>query len=496
MILKQQFQDSQIWYLKIFCISLLLATLLPICDIIAQTAHSSLAKKSTSKSETADRPNILLFLADDMTWRDSEPYGNPDIKTPNISRLAEQGLKFQRMYTATAMCSPTRQQLYTGMFPIRNGAFPNHSKVYAGVKSLPYYLKDLGYRVGLTGKRHFGPAESFPFERVGDSDDVDTENLEAISSYMSRSQTEPFALVVAAHSPHKKWTKGDPDQYPPGELTVPPYLLDTPTTRRQLAAYYAEITHMDRQLGQVLDQLEKAGKAGNTLVIFSSEQGGQFPFAKWTCYENGLKTAFIARWPGQVAAGSENEVLVQYVDVVPTLVEIAGGDPRRINTGRPDTHGNTGFDGQSFLPLLKGKDQQVREYVYGVHTTLGIIGAEAPYPIRSVSDGRYKLIRNLNADAEFSNITNTPRDDELIKSWQQAAEDNINKQYRTHYYYKRPAVELYDLKQDPYELHNIAGNPAYNQIVNRLQEQLDEWMQQQGDQGLATELKAEKRQKN
>lgn len=440
-----------------------------------------------------DRPNILLILADDMTWRDSAPYGNPDVQTPNLSRLAEQGMTFHGMYTATAMCAPTRQQLYTGMYPVRNGAYPNHSQVYEGIKSLPHHLGKLGYRVGLTGKSHFGPPSSFPFQNVGNSGNINRKNLNAIEDFIRKDSDEPFALVVASHQPHRPWNKGNQDEYDPNDISVPSYLVDTPTTRRQLASYYAEISYMDQQIGKLLELIKEADQKENTLVIFSSEQGSFFPFAKWTCYENGLKTAFIARWPRKIAPDTKNYALVQYVDIVPTLLEVAGGDPETVRTGRPDANGEIGFDGRSFLPLLLGNKQHFRDYVYGIHTTLGIIGAEKPYPIRSVSNGKYKLIRNMNSEAEFSNITKTERGNELINAWRKAGQNNPNIFYRAWNYYNRPPIELYDLKTDPNELHNLAGVQQYNDIVKQLNRELEKWMLQQGDVGMETERKANHR---
>ena len=125
-------------------------------------------------SQSSKKPNIMLIIGDDMTWNHCQPYGSTDAVTPNMSKLATEGMRFDRMFTSTAMCAPTRQQLYTGLYPVRNGAYPNHSWVHNGVKSIAHYLKDAGYRVGLSGKKHFGPAESFPFETVGpDKKEID-----------------------------------------------------------------------------------------------------------------------------------------------------------------------------------------------------------------------------------------------------------------------------------------------------------------------------------
>ena len=187
------------------------------------------------------KPNILLILADDQTARDNGCYGHPDVKTPNIDRLAAEGMRFTRAFTATAMCAPTRQQLYTGLFPVRNGAYPNHSRVYDGTKSMVQHLKALGYRVGLCGKRHFGPAASFPFEMVARG---------KMARFVSRDKAQPFCLVVTSHSPHLPWTAGDAGAYDPAKLTLPAYLVDTPETRAALCKYYAEITDFDREVGQ------------------------------------------------------------------------------------------------------------------------------------------------------------------------------------------------------------------------------------------------------
>ena len=456
-------------------------------------------------------PNILLILADDLGWRDIGPYGNKDVKTPHLTKLASEGMKFYGMYTATAMCAPSRQQILTGMFPVRNGAYPNHSVVYQGVKSLPQYLRPLGYRVGNIGKKHFGPPSSYPFEEVGNGGGITSDdNLRAIEQFIGQDGDRPFALYVASDQPHKPWDKGNPLRFDPESLTVPPYLVDTGVTRQELTEYYAEIEYLDQEVGSILDILKRSGKADNTLVIFTSEHGPQFPFAKWTCYENGLKAGFLVRWPGKVRPNTVNRSLVQYVDVVPTLLEVAGGNPDTVETGRKDVLGNGGFDGKSFLSVLLDNEQHFRKYVYGIHTTMGILNNRNFYPIRSISDGKYKYIKNLNSEVEFSNIsqpldtvlyTDSEKDywwvnTALMQSWSQAGELDPGIAGRSRLYYKRPPIELYDLGKDPYELKNIAGDPVYKEKLDELDDQLNLWMAQQGDKGLLTEMEAMSRNAN
>jgi uncharacterized sulfatase len=178
---------------------------------------------------------------------------------------------------------------------------------------------------------------------------------------------------------------------------------------------------------------------------------------------------------------------------VPTLLEAAGGRPEAIETGRSDTRGKKGFDGRSFLRVLLGKTNKHREYVYGAHTTRGIINGSACYPIRSVRSDRYKYIRNLNHKTVFYNVIST-RPADLLQIWKKIGEKDPAVAARARFYQHRPAEELYDLRRDLYELNNLADDQAYAKVKAELEKRLRLWMQQQGDEGNATELKAIERQ--
>ncbi len=439
-----------------------------------------------------DRPNILLILADDMTYRDCGAYGSTVVQTPHIDRLANEGMRFECMFTSTAMCSPTRQQLYTGIWPVRNGAYPNHSRVYDGTKSWVHQFRKLGYRCGLAGKNHCKPRDSFPWEEVGSDKEW---GLDEIREFIIRNADAPYFLVAAHRDPHTPWSHGDASAYPPDSFDVPPYLVDTPTTRDALSHYYAEITYLDSQIGDVLQMVDDSGQREHTIVIFTSEQGSSLPFGKWTCYENGLHTGFIVRWPARVRAGLINNVLCQYVDVLPTLLDAIGVDPTAFDTGRPgDAHGGHSFDGRSFLPVLLGESQHHRDYVFGIHTSRGIKNG-TDYPIRSVRGERYKYIRNLNHENAFTNNVTERRgerrEDGLFDTWLTAGREATA---RSNFYQHRPAEELYDLEVDPFELHNIAGSPQHTAIQQQLAQVLARWMKQQNDQGIETERQANERQ--
>jgi len=449
----------------------------------------------------ADRPpDIVLFISDDSTWFDFGCYGSPDALTPNIDALAEQGMRFTHCFTSSPMCAPTRQQLYTGVWPVRNGAYPNHSRVYDGVKSLGHHFESLGYRVALAGKQHYKPAASFPFEVLpgGVSHDdgkrsAQDFSLEGVAEFIGRDTDQPYFLICASNQPHTPWNRGDASAFDAQNLTLPPFLVDNAVTRAELTHYFAEIQYMDALLGEIVAAVDRRGRPDNTITIFTSEQGNSLPFGKWTCYDAGLRTALVVRWPGRIEPGSVTGAMVQYVDVVPTLLAAAGADPVSFDVGidgAPDD--GRGFDGRSFLPVLLGKADAHRDYVYGNHTTRGIINGNESYPIRSVRNARYKLIHNLQSDQAFSNIIMR---EEVWKSWLASAlsgDDHAAAMVNRYQY--RPAVELYDTQQDPYEMNNLAADPTYADVIARLSTELSRWMAQQGDEGVPTEMKANERQ--
>jgi N-sulfoglucosamine sulfohydrolase len=443
------------------------------------------------------QPNILLFIGDDMTWRDCEPYGNKEVRTPNMQRLANEGICLDNMYTSTPMCAPTRQQLYTGLYPVRNGAYPNHSRLWEGVKTFATYFNDLGYRTALIGKKHYGPQEAYPLHYFGgrhhdDGKGRDIE-MEKVETLIVDKHEKPYFLVVAQNQPHEPWNRGQQEIYKNRDLTVPPYLVDVPRTKHELSRYYAEITYADSLLGVCLDYVDQSGEADNTIVIFTSEQGSSLPFGKWTCYDLGLKTAFIVRWPGMVKPSTRTSAFTQYVDVVPTLLELAGEKPSKYKTGSTDTKGKTGFDGISFADvLLKGKTKH-RDYVFGVHTTRGIYFGPEAYAIRSVRDKRFKLIWNINHENTFSNLVTNARNS-ILNDWEASADEKDRQ--RALFYRNRPEFELYDMINDPFELENLADNPDYSGEKAAYFRVLQRWMQQQGDKGNETEMAAKERQRD
>ncbi len=436
-----------------------------------------------------DKPNVVFILADDMSRDTWGAYGGKECKTPNIDRLAKDGARLDRAYCSVAMCAPFRQELYSGRSPWRTGTLPNHSKSVAGTKSVVHYLKPLGYRVALLGKSHVGPNECYPFERLGDVSkkvDANPETLAKAQAFLDdcKRSDNPFCLFIGSHDSHAPFTTGDTSAYDPKKLTVPPYWVDTPQLREEMVKYYAEITNFDNLVGMMRKELEKRKLWDNTIFMVCSEQGTQLPFAKWTCYDNGLRTGFVMRWAGVTRPGSVVSDLISTADVTPTLVEAAGG------TLKPGA-----CDGMSFLPLLKGnKLEQPRNYVFGAFTNCRIIdNRERVYPIRSVRDRQFSLIYNPNHGSITSNVSLSQalkmiqgenagsKSLNLAASWVPRAKKDNRAKTLVHKLHHRPEYELYDLSKDPYELENKADDPSHKKTLARLKKALHAKLAKLGD---------------
>lgn len=432
------------------------------------------------------RPNFLLIIADDLCRRDLGYEGNSEVKTPHLDRLRAESMHLRKMFNPATSCSPTRHALYTGLYPIRSGAFPNHTRVYDGTESLFTQLKRAGYRVGLQNKQHVGPPASFPYEHIAGADDF-TET----AKFFNRDRSQPWFMVYASNDPHAPWDRGP--KYDPSKLTVPPYLHDNFVTRNEIASYYGEISKLDEQVGAILKLLSDCKQDSNTLVLFVSEQGSSMPYGgKWSVYDNGIHCSALVRWPNKVKKGSSATAMMQYVDVAPTFLAAAGIDPLSIDVNCPDAEGHKGFDGKSFLPVLLGESDKLRDHVFAQHTTIGTIGAIGPYPIRAVRDVRYKLIRNLAHDKTYT-IAGIHKG-QPIQSWQEDAREDNKLASRIDWLFHRPAEEFYDLENDPFEMTNLASDPRYAMIKAGLDKQLSQWIAQQGDKGMDTELLANTRQ--
>ena len=229
-----------------------------------------------------DRPNFVIVLADDVSW---SSFGCVDAGlytcTPNIDKLATQGLRFTNFMCSVAQCAPVRHELYTGLLPPTSGVYSNGAKPRGDYKNIANYLGDLGYNVGLSGKTHFNVSD---FHKISGFESNSNHNaptweMGGVKQFIETSQSEdkPFCVVVASIHAHHPWTIGDPSNFPLDQIVVPPHMVDTPVTREALAIHAAEVEVLDNQVGATMKLLDDMQLADNTVMIFLSEQGTALP---------------------------------------------------------------------------------------------------------------------------------------------------------------------------------------------------------------------------
>lgn len=426
------------------------------------------------------KPNIILFIADDLGFNDIGPYGSKTARTPNLDRLSKESLRFTNAFAGSPTCGPSRSTIFTGLMPFRHGAHGNHSAARENTKSMVQYLQPLGYRVAIAGKLHVGPADVFPFERISHTNVPEPGheakpglnydlNLDPVDAWLGQQRNDqPFVLIVADHSPHVVWP--EKTTYDPAKVDIPSIHIDTDETRRSRARYYEDITKMDRNVGRLLKSIEENHLSDNTIVVFTADQGPQWPFAKWTLYEYGIHVPMLVRWPGEVKGGTHTAAMTSLTDLLPTFVEIAGGKA-------PDD-----IDGKSFLPVLKGEKSAHRDVVFATHTGDGMMNRS---PARMLRTDRYKYILNLAPENEFHTHMDRAKDHdggrEYWDSWiEKAVTDEHAKQVLNRYHH-HPAEELYDLETDPGELHNLAGEKKYVEMIAGFRKELAAWRREQDD---------------
>lgn len=432
--------------------------------------HTSLVLAAcllTAPGVNADtQPNLVVLLSDDHGQLDSEPYGARDVRTPNLKRFAAAGCTFTHAFTASPSCAPSRAALLTGLMPARNGAEANHTRPGNDIRKLPAYLKELGYETAAFGKvAHYKHAPLYGF----DTADEGRYDAKAVGEFLARRDArKPLCLLVGTHDPHVPWPEND--GYDPRALTLPPTHVDTPQTRAFRARYYTAVSRADAWFGDLYDLTR--GKLGpNTLTLYLSDHGAQWPFGKWNLYDAGTRVPFIAVWPKVVQPGATSDALVSLIDVLPTLVDVAGGTPPK------------GLDGRSFAAVLRGEKKGHRDRLFATHTGDGDWNV---YPCRSVRTRGFKYVRNLHPEyAHTTHIDRAKPQDGVgyWKSWEAAARTDPAAAAVVRRYRERPREELYDLSADPHELKNLAADPKHAERLAEFRTELDEWMKEQGDTG-------------
>lgn len=429
--------------------------------------------------QVANRPNIVLAIADDWSFPHAGIYGDRTVSTPNFDRIAREGTRFTHAFVAAPSCTPSRAALLTGQATHRleEGAnlwssLPKAHAVY------PDLLEQAGYRVGYTGKG-WGPGR---FAEGGRTRNPAGPMFKDLDAFMQQHQKgTPFVFWFGSTDPHRPYEPGTGAQsgLDPDRVVVPKFLPDTPVVRSDLLDYYFEVQRFDADLGRILATLEGAGELANTIIVVTSDNGMPFPRAKANVYDAGARVPLAIRWPGVARPGAVVDALVSLTDLAPTLLGSAGLTPPEAMTGR------------TLLPLLRGERQAGRDHAFIERERhANVRQGDASYPVRAVRTKDHLYIRNFRPErwpagdpqqyvavGPFGDIDGGPsksvllerRADSAILSYFQLATD------------KRPAEELYDVRKDPHQVRNLAGQASLRTVQQRLRAELDRWMRDTGD---------------
>lgn len=424
----------------------------------------------TAAASTADRPNIFVFLTDDLSARDVGAYGASDVRTPTMDQLAADGLTFDRAFIISPACAPSRAAMLTGLTPAHNGAEANHTYKHEDIDSLIQHFNVLGYQTAAFGKvAHGKDADRHQFDHVNRA----RLPFEATEAWLRDiDPDQPVALFFGTNSPHVPWPAID--GYNPDEVIIPPFHIDTPDTRDFRARYYTDVTNADTHFARAQKLADHYLGTENRITVFSSDHGAQWPFGKWNLYDEGTRVPLIISWPEHITPTTRTAAMVSWIDLLPTLIHAAGGTtPAQI-------------DGRSFTHLFDRPQSPHRDRIFTTHDNDGRANV---YPIRSVRDSRWKYIRNLQPNWIQSDHSYRFRKDDAgayFWSWEVAAAASHTDSLILNRYLQRPGEELYDLANDPDEINNLAADSRHASTLQRLQGELDAWMSDQGDDGQIT----------
>ncbi len=440
---------------------------------LAITACSLGVPAPATAAAVSPSPNILWLIAEDF-GQHLGCYGTKEVSTPNLDKLAAEGVRYTRFYTTAPVCSPSRSAFMTGMYQTTIGAHNHRShrddgfKLPDGVELLTDRLRRLGYYTANV--REF--PKPIAFKGTAKTDWNFTYNGKAFDSdrWEDLKSHQPFYAQVNFQETHR--TFHAPKRADPAKVEIPPYYPDHPITRADWAEYLDAATELDRKIGLIQRRLETDGLAGNTVIVFFGDNGQAHVRGKQFCYESGLLVPLIITWPKSrplpkhFAVGSVNDQLIAAIDLAPTMLRIAGGK-------KPP-----GMQGETFLG---DSADPPRQYVFGARDRCD----ETVFRFRTVRDSRYRYIRNFTPERPFLQKNNYKEKQypvwNLLKDLH--AQGKLTAEQETLCAPNMPTEELYDLTKDPYEIQNLAQSAAHADTLKRLRVVLEKWIEDSNDQG-------------
>jgi len=389
------------------------------------------------------KPNIILIIADDHGYYHMSPYGNTGITTPNLQKLADQGLKFNRAYVAAPYCVPSRHSLFTGLNPDRHGVEGNHEHelVKPGLERIVERMYGQGYQIAMHGK-----VEHCKNYLLTQGKEEFT-NLNEF--FENRDKSKPLLFFKGYTNTHTVWPEANPAKVDPAKVVLPPKTPDNAATRLMHSRYVLSVMDMDSLIGDFLNLLNTHLDMSNTLLIYTSDHGQNWLFGKWTLNETGVRTPLIAVWPGIIEPNTTTNAMVSWVDLIPTFIDIAGGTV-------PDT-----LDGHSFKKVLLGQTDHFRDTVF---TLLKGEGNATVHPARGVRTENWKYIYYPHPEFFYTSFMEGTGSKHHFQNWSEWEEGALKDQQSSQYWYDfriKPKEELFLVNEDPWEYYNLAYDPRY-----------------------------------
>ncbi|MFC1761201.1 sulfatase [Planctomycetota bacterium] len=419
-----------------------------------------------SAAEAPARPNILWLITED-TCPDIGCYGHPDVVTPNLDRLAAEGRKYTRAFATNPVCSPSRSAFMTGMYQTTIGAHQHRTKprvpLPPGVRLISEEFRDAGYFVtNCSGRDYSRPGKGdFNFD-AGPGGRYDS------TDWRDRAEGQPFFAQIHYFLTHRPFERDKERPIDPATVNLPPYYPDHPVARRDWTDYLESVQVVDRRIGKVLDRLAEDDLLDNTIIFYFSDHGRPHVRGKQWLYDSGIHVPLIIRWPGHIGAGTVEQDFVSLIDLGPTAMALAG-------IPIPEH-----MQGQAVL----GPNARTRDFIVSARDRCDMTIDR----IRCVRDKKYKYIRNYHPEIPYTQPAEVSRYKDFFYPMQNlmtalAERGELTPAQQYHTAKTKPAEELYDLEADPYEINNIADDPALGDVLTDLRGKLDRWIKETGDMG-------------
>ena len=431
------------------------------------------------------KPNFIIIIGDDVGWDAFGCTGMKEARTPAIDQLANESTMMTRFYCSVSQCAPLRAELYTGLFPMNNGVLANARKEKrTGIKNIADHLNPLGYKVGLSGKKHFGLGTAKIDEIPGFPSNANGSNqihsFDGVEDYISQAKKEgnSFCVVIGATHAHHPWDHGKESNYPVGKVNLRPHYIDTPAARQAVAKHAAEVEVLDQQVRETRELIKKMDLEKDTILIFLSEQGIAMPRGKWSPYEHGSRAICLAQWKGKILS-RKTDALAMYCDIVPTLIDFAGGK-------------NPGLDGKSLRKLWTSEK-------INNHRKEILISNVHPFWQKAIVTDTHKLIWTGHPEREHIWGNFNSKGKFFAKpwaEWMEKAKSNKSAARKVERVLQPKAFELYDVVSDPYETKDLASKASHEQRIKTLHQKLKALMSACGESTIPPQLSDRNKKKN